>query len=194
MSANTSLAARYKKPLQPERLDSLFHLAEKLLCACKLYADNKQLHRLFEVLYRGICRCDTDILVVWVNSVREGRSGIRESYSCVGAELNDALCTAVKCVERYKVAACRLCPLAYSERSYLLVEHIAYKLELRSDYRLVLLHVLLHISKCAKEFNVAELIHLVVAYDADAEEFLELGYVLLACAHYGNSCARECYL
>ena len=55
----------------------------------------------------------------------------------------------------------------------------------------MLLHVLNHVIKCSEVLNVTELVHLIVADNADTKVLLEIIYILAACAHYCNACAGE---
>ena len=75
--------------------------------------------------------------------------------------------------------------------SDLSLKHISNSVESGSENSSMLLHMLEEVLECAEEFNMAELIHLIVADNAYTEHFSESVDILLACAEECNACARE---
>ena len=86
-------------------------LGENLLYGAELYAEAEQVCRDLQVIDRRVGRRDTDIRILRIVVVREGRTGIGQLYTGLLAVIYDRLRTARHGVEADEVTTVRLRPL-----------------------------------------------------------------------------------
>ena len=89
---------------------AILHVFQKLVYTYQLYAQNKQLRCLNQLVDRREGRGDTDVGVMRILLIRVGCPGTGHDNSGFLCFCNDRLCTAVQRFKGNKVAAVRLCP------------------------------------------------------------------------------------